>query len=486
MSVYRRIASFKDVAAVRQYIAELGIHLELEETIEPAPDSPLAAQAQIHDRTLGNRWTIHPMEGWDGTTDGRATDAVRRRWRHFGQSGAKLIWGGEALAVVPEGRANPNQLMIDACTADSLAELRDLVHDEHRRCFGDTDDLLLGFQLTHSGRFCRPTGKLEPVIAYRHPVLDPKFGVDSDHCIITDDQIKRLIDHYVEAGKIAQRVGADFVDVKHCHGYLLHEFLSAHTRPGPFGGSFENRTRLLREIVSGIRAEAPGLLIGVRLSAFDSIAYRPDPQRSSPGKPGPGIPEAFDGAVYDYGFGVDRGDPTGYDLSETRQFLELLRELDIRLVNLTAGSPYYNPHLQRPALFPPSDGYQPPEDPLVGVARQIDVVAQLKAEFEDLFIVGTAYTYLQDYLPHVAQYYVRHGKVDSVGLGRMVLSYPQLPADTLAGRAMDRKRVCRTFSDCTTGPRNGLPSGCYPLDDFYKNSEEGARFRLIKEQVKKV
>jgi 2,4-dienoyl-CoA reductase-like NADH-dependent reductase (Old Yellow Enzyme family) len=155
----------------------------------------------------------------------------------------------------------------------------------------------------------------------------------------------------------------------------------------------------------------------------------------------------------------------------------LLESLGIRLVCLTAASPYYNPHLQRPAMTPPSDGYLPPEDPLVGVARQIDAVARAKARFPNLVFVGSAYTYLQEWLPNVASAQVAAGRVDSVGLGRMVLSYPDLPADVLAGRPLQRRQVCRTFSECTTGPRKGLVSGCFPLDDFYKNHPDAARLR---------
>jgi 2,4-dienoyl-CoA reductase-like NADH-dependent reductase (Old Yellow Enzyme family) len=171
------------------------------------------------------------------------------------------------------------------------------------------------------------------------------------------------------------------------------------------------------------------------------------------------------------------------DLEEPLKFLALLHDLDIRLVNVTAGSPYYNPHIQRPALFPPSDGYLPPEDPLIGVARQMKVTHSLKTHFPKLAIVGTGYSYLQEFLPHVAQAAVREGWVDFVGLGRMVLSYPELPMDVLAGRTLDRKRLCRTFSDCTTAPRNGLPSGCYPLDDFYTHSSFGTRLKEAKEKA---
>jgi NADPH2 dehydrogenase len=167
-------------------------------------------------------------------------------------------------------------------------------------------------------------------------------------------------------------------------------------------------------------------------------------------------------------------------LDETERFLALLEELGVHLVNLTAGSPYYNPHVQRPALFPPSDGYGPPEDPLIGVARQIGVTARLKRRFPGLAIVGTAYTYLQEWLPNVAQAAVAAGMTDFAGLGRMVLSYPEMPFDVLSGRPLERRRICRTFSDCTTAPRKGMVSGCYPLDGFYRSRPEAEALRAAK------
>ena len=172
----------------------------------------------------------------------------------------------------------------------------------------------------------------------------------------------------------------------------------------------------------------------------------------------------------------------GLDLTEPLAFLDILKELDIQLVCITGGSPYYTPHIQRPALFPPSDGYQPPEDPLLGVARQIEVVAALKQQRPDLTYVGSGFSYLQEWLPNVAQNMVRTGQTDFVGLGRMVLSYPELPADVLAGNPMRRKHICRSFSDCTTGPRNGLISGCYPLDDYYKHREEAEILAAAKKE----
>jgi NADPH2 dehydrogenase len=471
---YKRVASLKTPEAFAAHLESLGLTLSFDRELHSGPDAPLAQPYTLDGRVIGNRFSILPMEGWDGTEDGQPTELTFRRWRHFGVSGAKLIWGGEAVAVRHDGRANPNQLLLAEHTLAALAALRQTLLDAHAEQHGKVDDLVLGLQLTHSGRFARPNRKdrLEPQILYAHPLLNAKFGLALDHPPLSDAEIDDLIGDFVRAAKHAHELGFDFVDLKHCHGYLGHEFLSAVNRPGRYGGSFENRTRFLRELVIGIRRDAPDLGLGVRLSAFDLIPFRRGPDAL-------GVPELVPGP-YPYAFGGDAHHPVEIDLRETIEFLRLLESLDIRLVCLTAGSPYYNPHIQRPALFPPSDGYEPPEDPLVGVARQIGVTAQLKAQFPRLAIVGSGYSYLQEWLPHVAQHHVRMGHVDFVGLGRMVLAYPELPADVLAGRPMRTKSLCRTFSDCTTGPRNGLVSGCFPLDPFYKDHPQHALLKAAK------
>jgi NADPH2 dehydrogenase len=110
----------------------------------------------------------------------------------------------------------------------------------------------------------------------------------------------------------------------------------------------------------------------------------------------------------------------------------------------------------------------------------MEATQRLKQQFPNLMFVGTGYSYLQDFLPHVAQAALREGWVDLVGLGRMVLTYPELLWDASEGRPIERKRICRTFSDCTTAPRKGLPSGCYPLDGFYKDSELMTQLTIAK------
>jgi len=479
-----RLASIKDVPAFEARLRLLGINIPCDSQILTGTDSPLRKPLVTNGLHIGNRIAVQPMEGWDAEPNGNPSELTLRRWQRFGSSGAKLIWGGEAVAVCHSGRANPNQVVAATHTEKGLEKLREGLIREHRKTTGSDRGLIIGVQLTHSGRYCRPNDhkRAEPRILYHHPLLDSRLKLPADFPVLTDGEIRAIIEDFHRAAVKASNLGFDFVDVKHCHGYLGHEFLSAYTRNGAYGGSFENRTRFLREIVEGVRSLAPKLHLGVRLSAFDSIPFRPDPTLSSNGQLGPGIPESADSILpYRWGFGVRPENPVEWDLQEPVRFLSLLHELGIHLVNLTAGSPYYNPHIQRPALFPPSDGYAPPEDPLVGVARQMCVTRSLKQQFPALTIVGSGYSYMQEFLPNVAQSAVREGWVDCIGIGRMVLSYPEILWHSSGGQRIERKRICRTFSDCTTAPRNGLPSGCYPLDSHYKDSEFAERLKSIKE-----
>lgn len=493
---WQRIGSLKSVEEFRALLAALQLELPCDDApLSGAEGSPLAPPLTLGDRAIGNRWCVHPMEGWDGTTDGQPSDHTRRRWRHFGESGCKLIWGGEAAAVRHDGRANPNQLILSDSNAAAIGQLRELLSAAHRDAFGSAaaDDLYVGLQLTHSGRFCRPNRKdrLEPRIAYHHPLLDPRFGIrpDDDSVLLADGDVRQLIDDYIAAARRAHSLGFDFVDVKSCHGYLGHEFLSAFDRPGPYGGDLDGRSRFLREIISGVRSECPGLEIGVRLSIFDFLPFQPDPAQSRGKELGPGVPTAADDVVargaYPV-FGARRDNPLEIDLTEPIALVRRLRdEFNVRLFNLTAGSPYYNPHIQRPAYYPPSDGYQPPEDPLVGCVRQIHASRQLKAAVPDVMTVGTAYTYFQEFLPHVAQAVLRAGWIDSIGIGRLVLSDWSLPAKLLRGEDYRAARkICRTFSDCTTGPRQGVISGCFPLDDYYKEHPDAAVVKAAKATIR--
>jgi 2,4-dienoyl-CoA reductase-like NADH-dependent reductase (Old Yellow Enzyme family) len=456
---YPRIGGFRSAAALRARCTALGIALPCDEAAVAAPESPLAQPLDVGGTRLANRFAIQPMEGWDGTDDGRPTPLTERRWRRFGGSGAALVWGGEAVAVRADGRANPNQLLLADATAAALGGLRRILLAA--AAAAGNPPPLLGLQLTHSGRWARTAAGPAPRIAFRHPLLDRRVGVGNDAAVLADVEVDELVGDFARAARLAQAEGFDFVDIKHCHGYLLHEFLAARGRGGRFGGrALAARTRLLFAILDAVREAAPGLAVGVRLSIFDVVPHRP-------GADGVGVAETAP-LPYDCAFGLDPAAPARLDLDEPIAVVRALAARGVRLLNVTGASPYYAPHAQRPAACPPSDGYRPPEDPLVGVARLLDAARRVKAAVPEAIVVSSGWSYLQDWLPHAAQATVRAGWFDAVGLGRMALSYPELPGDVLAGRPLDRRRICRTFSECTTAPRQGRVSGCYPLDPFYR------------------
>jgi 2,4-dienoyl-CoA reductase-like NADH-dependent reductase (Old Yellow Enzyme family) len=433
-----QLKRLRDPAAFRARLDELGVALPV---ADPPDVAALAEPVRVAGRTAPNRFAVLPMEGWDGTDDGRPTDLVRRRWSRFGTSGAGLVWGGEAFAVRPDGRANAHQLCRGPTSAADLASLRALL----------APDQVAGLQLTHSGRWA-----LAPTAPRDEPLLDARRRGPRWR----DDELDALADNFAETARLAADAGFDFVDVKACHGYLHHELLGG-------DGPLEERARWLRTTVERVRAAAPGLGVGVRLSVFDVVPYRP-------GADGVGEPEAQTVSRQSRSsFGFDR-----------RHAPALLDLLGVDLVCVTAGSPYYSPHVQRPAWFPPSDGYLPPDDPVVAVARLVEAAVELAGAVPDAVVVASGLSYLQHWLPHVASAIVRDTRVACVGIGRLALSYHDVPTDVLAGRPLDERRLCRTFSDCTTAPRNGLVSGCWPLDDFYRSRPERVELAAAKRRAR--
>ncbi|MBM0207418.1 hypothetical protein JNW90_33905 [Micromonospora sp. STR1s_5] len=235
---YPKIPSLGTVTGLRNHLGTLGLDMPCDDIVASGPDSPLGSGFSFNGMEIGNRLGINPMEGWDGEADGRPSENTFRRWQRFGESGGKLIWGGEAVAVRHDGRANPRQLYLADHTQAKIARLREVLVDAHRGAVGSDKGLVIGLQLTHSGRFCKPNDntKFESQIAYRHPLLDRKFHYPDDKPVMTDDEIRRLVEDYVRAARQAQACGYDFVDVKHCHGYLAHEFLTREDPARPLRG----------------------------------------------------------------------------------------------------------------------------------------------------------------------------------------------------------------------------------------------------------
>ncbi len=422
---------FASRQALQAEIDRLGVAIRLEPDIRVAL-TPL----QVAGRTLRNRFAIHPMEGCDGTLDGRPDELTFRRWDRFARGGAALIWG-EAIAVVPEGRASPRQLLLAESTLPSLERLI----AGARTALGDRGrESLIGLQLTHSGRWATPT----PAVAFHDTALR------NNGPVVTDDELDRLQDAYVAAARRARDIGVNFVDIKQCHRYLLSELLAAKTRPGKYGGPLEHRTRFAREVIARIRADVPGLIVATRMNFFDGLPFARNPQTS--------VGEALAPSTPNY-----------LEPEEALAAVAIYRDAGLQLLNVSSGCAYYNPHILRPADREPSDGYGAPEPQLVGVARHFGLTEAAHRAFPDLVVLGAGYSYLRHFALEAGEANLADGRASLVGLGRGAIAYPDFANDV----TMDKHKACISVSYCTTLMRakdNALgqyPAGCAPRDPIY-------------------
>ena len=422
----------KSLEEVRACAQRAGVELPLSENTDI-----LKRPIEVAGHTLPNRIAVQPMEGCDGERDGSPAELTRRRYERFARGGAGLIWV-EACAVVEEARANPRQLWLRPENLDSFKRLTDEIRENSLKANGYAPLLIL--QATHSGRYSKPQGVPAPRIAYNNPLFE-KDGPLPASCIVSDDEIERAEDATAVTAALAQRAGFDGVDVKSCHRYLGSELLSAYTRPGRYGGDFENRTRYLRNGIAKAKAAVTGgFIVTSRLNIYD-------------------------GFPYPYGFGVRPEGGLEPDMTEPIRLVERLhRELGLELIDITIGNPYVNPHVNRPADIQP---YPLPEDPLCGVARMLDCVGAVKAAVPDLCIVGSALSYLRSFSGNLAAGAIEAGKYDLAGFGRMAFAYPDFARDLLAGGGLDEKRCCITCGKCSQLMRMNSTAGCVVRDEYY-------------------
>lgn len=429
--------------------------------------APLFRPSQMGSLRAGNSLCVQPMEGCDGTPQGAPGELTLRRYRRFGAGGAKIIWG-EATAVVPEGRANPRQLLMSEANLPGLANMLDVCRQAHREACGSDDDLIVGLQLTHSGRYAY----LKPLLAAHEEVRGAKGErreghktIPSAYPIVTDDYLKGLVDHYVAAAKGAYRAGYQFVDIKQCHCYLLNELLAARERPGPYGGTLENRTRLARDIITAIQYEVPALVIATRINVFDCIPYCKPAQGANE----VGVPCAWQ-APLTCAWGTDPNDPNKPDLTEPLAWIGAMLGLGVTCFNISMGNPYATPHVTRPFEYPPPDGYETPEHPLIGVERHFRLTDQVQKTYPGATVIGSGYSYLQGFLAQAGAANIRDRRVSVVGVGRATLAQPDFVRQLQEHGRLDRKRTCRTFSYCTALMRSKhnaqgqFATGCPPFD----------------------
>ena len=394
----------------------------------------LLEEMSVGGRRVPNRIAAQPMEGCDGTTDGAPTALTTRRYERFGSGGAGLIWF-EATSVAADARANPRQLFLSMATAPGFDELVRLTREAARHRFGSRRDPYLVLQLTHSGRFSKTAPARERRAACFNPHLDRERLA-----LWTDEQLDRVPDAFVAAARLAARAGFDAVDIKACHGYLVHELLGAHTRTDSrYGGRFEHRVRLLLDIVSAVRAEVTGLAVAVRVSAADSVPFP-------------------------YGFGVPPDGSAGVDISEPKRLARMLAEAGCVLLNVTAGIPTYGPHINRPFDRPVTGTPPSPEHPLSGVSRLLGLAAAVQSEVPSLPVVATGLSWLRQFWPQVAAGLLTSGGARFAGLGRGMFAYPDAAADLMERGALVPAKCCIACSRCTELMRLGSTPGCAVRD----------------------
>jgi 2,4-dienoyl-CoA reductase (NADPH2) len=413
--------------------------------------SILAESVKVGNWIIPNSLAIHPMEGCDGDSEGRPGPLTLRRYRRFSAGGAGLIWA-EAIAVVPEGRANPRQLWLNEKSKDSFAEMVGVIRKAAAESVGLQHRPVIVAQLTHSGRYSKPRGFAEPLVPQRDPYRDslvpqarPDFNFKSqiaeNYPLITDEYLDNLQDAYVDGAGMAFQAGFDAVDIKSCHGYLINELLAGRNRSGKYGGSFENRTRFLLEVIGKIHDKlGENKPIFVRLGFYDAIPYP-------------------------FGWGVDKNDYTKPDLTEPRKLLNLLLQRGVKVINFTCANPYYNPHIGRPFNQPIKGGYGEPEHPLLGVKRLIDLAGQIQTEFPQIAIVGTGYSWLRHLMGNVAAATKSNGKAKIIGVGRMAFAYPDFAKDLLRKGKLEPSKVCVGCSACTQMMRDDVMTGCVVRDN---------------------
>ncbi len=416
----------KDLESFNEICSQYGV------TLPVCNDAQILKQpVTVDGKKIPNRIVYQAMEGCDGTADGDLGELTRRRYLRFARGGAGLIWF-EATAVKKEGRANPRQMFISEENKESYKKF---VEEVKSTCLKENGyEPIIVMQLTHSGRYSKPNGYPEPIIAYNSPVYE-KEPIDKSR-IITDGELDALQDLYVKSALLAKEAGFDGVDIKSCHRYLLSELLSAYTREGKYGGSYENRTRMLKETIKKVKAAVgENFIVTVRLNAYD-------------------------GAEYPYGFGVKENEDLTPCFDEAKRLVRELYELGVKMVDITMGNPYVNPHVNRPAVS--GVPYEPDEAPIVGVERMLKGTRDIKAAVPEMKIVCSGITYLGAESRYVTAECIKENWFDFAGYGRMTLANPDIAKDIMTDK--ESKHLCVTCSKCTHIMRAGSTPGCAVFD----------------------
>lgn len=451
----RTFFSYRTLATLTEDIHRKGLELPITNEVQC-----LGEEVYLQGKAVPNRFCINPLEGCDAESNGSPGELTYRRYKRFASGGAGMIWV-EATAVTPEGRANPQQLWINNQSVEDFRKLRRTITANAVDHNNKEQQPFTILQLTHSGRQSNPTGTPSPIIAHHSRILDPKNHLEQNYPTISDKELDVLEGKYVLAAQLAHDCGFDAVDIKACHGYLIHELLFSYTRENSkYGGSFANRTRFLREVIDKIKDDVPGIIVTTRLNIYDGIPYP-------------------------WGWGMKTDGSLKTDPSEPIRLISMLHDAGVELISIALGNPYYNPHLERPYDRPAAGGYVPKEHPLETIARTMQLTANIHDQTPGVHLVGTGLSWLRQFFPNVGAAMVQEGWVSFLGVGRAALAHPPFANELFANGILAPEKLCITCSSCTQIMRDGGQTGCVIRDPaIYRSIYKTGRAKALKQRQK--
>ena len=439
-----RVESLKDLEAFEEITRKLGYDYPTSASMES-----LRQPLEIDGKIVPNRLGINPCEGFDANLDGTPGELTIRRYNRFGDGGSGLIWF-EAMGVSEQGKGNVRQIMLtEERHVKPMREMIDSLLAHARNAHGADFRPYLAVQLTHAGRCSYDENMkfVEKSVVF-NPYTD--LGKEDEIHYLTDEEIEQAEDDFAHAAYIAMLAGFDSVDIKICHHYLLRELLSAVTRPGKYGGSFENRSRAIFNIIDKIRAKCgDNIHICARMNAYDCWRWP-------------------------FGWGMSTDGDMKPDLTEPIKLARMLVDRGVKLLNISTHLPRYSPY-GKGELAEYDD--ETPIDPYFGVHNLLKATREIKAAVPDAIIMSTGLSWFSSFGANVAAGGVEQGWFDIAGFGRQSFAYPDFANDILEKGGMERRKCCVMCDKCFDLITNGERGGCVVRDSevyvpHYRNMME--------------
>ena len=375
----------------------------------------LFTPCKIGRRIAVNRFVAQPMEGNCANAGGSVSELCLEKYRQQ----AKGKWGiiiAEAISVTPNSLGRKDALVMNRQNLDSFKRLVDTVKNIN-------PEALVLFQITHSGSVSNPDFSEKVCVT---PEGEGRY--------LSADEVMQVKDAFVDCSLLSEAAGADGIDFKICHGYLGAELLRpSNNRSDKWGGSFENRTRFLREGIAEIaaRRKSKDFILGSRFSMYEGIRG---------------------------GCGTSAPEEIIENLSEMKEIIELMGKLEMDYINVSAGIPAKTPIITRPV--PVAELMYLHHLRYTRFAKET-----LQAVKANTQVIGSAYSVLQERALPVAEEMLEKNYADFIGWGRQTLADPLMPAKLMNNEKVD---YCTACSGCSKMMIKQINVGCIIFDAYYK------------------